>query len=72
MLAEYSIVKCGIWLFHSQLLFLAPDEMAADRNVGAIIGLDCVSLACLDRTDDGTERGCGEMINMLNGSDQTP
>jgi hypothetical protein len=45
---------------------------SASRAVGAIIGLDCVAVASLDRTDEGTEKGCGEMINMLNGSDQTP
>ena len=35
-------------------VFLASGEVAADRAVGAIIGLDCVALAGLDRTDERT------------------
>src|SRR6201995_1542900 len=47
--AEYSMVKCGMGC-----LRVVSGEIAADRAVGAIIGLDCVALAGLDRTDEGT------------------
>src|SRR6185437_12059192 len=52
-LAEYSIVKCGMAVF-TPCYCSASAEIAADRAVGAIIGLDCVALAGLDRTDEGT------------------
>src|SRR5690349_10382065 len=49
-LAEYSIVKCGIAV-SLPVVFLSA-EVAAHRAVGAIVGLDCVALAGLDRTDE--------------------
>src|SRR5215510_4518554 len=49
--AEYSIVKCGM-RFHS-LSSYSSGEVAAHRAVGAIVGLNCVALAGLDRTDEG-------------------
>src|ERR1700722_19378517 len=48
-LAEYSIVKCGM---AGSLHVRDSDEIATDRAVGAIVGLDCVALAGLDRTDE--------------------
>src|SRR6478736_4026219 len=51
-LAEYSIVKCGIAV-SLPVFFIRLSEVAADRAVGAIIGLNCVALAGLDRTDEG-------------------
>src|SRR5690349_6509625 len=49
-LAECSIVKCGMAGF---LPFArASGEVAAHRAVGAVIGLDRVALARLDRTDE--------------------
>src|SRR5581483_6628023 len=49
--AEYSMVKCGMGC-----LRVVSGEIAADRAVSAIIGLDCVALAGLDRTDEGTRQ----------------
>src|SRR5580693_6690585 len=48
-LAEYSIVKCGM---AGSLHVRDSDEIATDRAVGAIVGLDCVAPAGLDRTDE--------------------
>src|SRR3569833_816256 len=51
-LAEYSIVKCGIAV-SLPVFFVRLSEVAAHRAVGAIVGLNCVALAGLDRTDEG-------------------
>src|SRR6476646_6364313 len=53
-LAEYSMVKCGMAV--SLPVFLLSGEVAAHRAVGAIIGLNCVALAGLDRADEGARK----------------
>src|SRR5579883_2245433 len=52
-LAEYSIVKCGM---AKSLHVARSSEMAAHGSVGAIVGLDCVALAGLDRADEGARQ----------------
>src|SRR5882724_9397062 len=56
ILAEYSIVKCGI--ARSLLLFglKASSEVAAHRAIRSIVGLDRVALAGFDRADEGTRQ----------------
>src|ERR1700759_4724984 len=48
-LAEYSMVKCGMGC-----LRVVSGEKEDHRALSAITGLDCVALAGLDRTDEGT------------------
>src|SRR4029077_2975861 len=50
-LAEYSIEKCGMAGFLPFVL-KASAEVATHRAVGAIVGLDGVALAGLDRADE--------------------
>jgi hypothetical protein len=70
MLAEYSIVKCGMAV-SLPIAVRGVRRNGSRPNVGAIIGLDYVALAGPGRTMKA-EKGCGEIINMLNGSDQIP
>jgi hypothetical protein len=53
------------------MLFCVSGE-TAHGAVWSIVGLNHVAFAGLDRMRESSgESGCGKMINMLNGSDQT-
>src|SRR4029453_8554049 len=52
MLAEYSIVKCGIARSLLQFVLKTSSEVAAHGTIRSIIGLDRVALAGLDRSDE--------------------
>src|ERR1700736_3382560 len=55
ILAEYSIVKCG--MFRTPAVSLAASsEVAAHRAVSSIVGLDRVAFAGLDRANKGTRQ----------------
>src|SRR6185312_6378040 len=52
MLAEYSIVKCGIARSLLRFGLKTSSEVAAHGTIRSIIGLDRVALAGLDRADE--------------------
>src|SRR5438477_10423639 len=51
-LAEYSIVKCGMFCPPAVPAEASSREVAAHRAVGTVVGLNCVALAGLDRADE--------------------
>src|ERR1043165_2814598 len=51
ILAEYSMVKCGM-RFTPDFSCRALSEVTAPRAVGSIVGLDRVALAGFDRADE--------------------
>src|SRR6266702_8503469 len=55
MLAEYSIVKCGMCRTPA-IPVDASSEVATHRTVRSIVGLDRVAFAGLDRSDEGTRQ----------------
>src|SRR5882757_9151480 len=51
-LAEYSIVKCGMFCLLQRFRQIASSEVAAHRTIGTVVGLDRVALAGLDRANE--------------------
>src|SRR5450432_2173070 len=50
-LAEYSMVKCGMWITPT-ILKGVSSEVTADRAIRSKVGLDRVALAGLDRANE--------------------